>query len=164
MRGRALLLLHAKVILVLIWTYQKRFRLEFQRNVWILQISVLIYDIKYYSSFKRSLKWSQIIRSKCGRVQSRFTKRNRVKICSPVTNPNPEQISARQLAELAGWVNCTGHGGCRAQSRKANSCCSLIWVKIVWVFSLAHGFRGDWQLGQTKSFHWLSSQAASASI
>uniref|UniRef100_A0A8C9KID2 Uncharacterized protein n=1 Tax=Panthera tigris altaica TaxID=74533 RepID=A0A8C9KID2_PANTA len=35
-----------------------------------------------------------------------FTTRNRVKICCPVTNPNPEQISARQLAELAGpwWV------------------------------------------------------------
>uniref|UniRef100_A0A2I3HWI9 Uncharacterized protein n=1 Tax=Nomascus leucogenys TaxID=61853 RepID=A0A2I3HWI9_NOMLE len=28
--------------------------------------------------------------------QCRFTMRNRVNICSPVTNPNPEQISARQ--------------------------------------------------------------------
>lgn len=47
---------------------------------------------------------------------------------------------------------------CIAESRKANSCCSLIWVKIVSVFSLAQCFRRDWQLGQTKSFHWLPSQ------
>ncbi|KAL4672495.1 hypothetical protein H8957_017511, partial [Semnopithecus entellus] len=37
--------------------------------------------------------------------QSRFTMRNRVNICSPMTNPNPEQISARQLAKLAGELH-----------------------------------------------------------
>uniref|UniRef100_A0A8C8ZV66 Uncharacterized protein n=1 Tax=Prolemur simus TaxID=1328070 RepID=A0A8C8ZV66_PROSS len=31
--------------------------------------------------------------------------RNRVKICSPMTNPNPEQISTRQLAKLAGELH-----------------------------------------------------------
>uniref|UniRef100_A0A2K6FDW4 Uncharacterized protein n=1 Tax=Propithecus coquereli TaxID=379532 RepID=A0A2K6FDW4_PROCO len=30
---------------------------------------------------------------------------NRVKICSPMTNPNPEQISTRQLAKLAGELH-----------------------------------------------------------
>lgn len=35
-------------------------------------------------------------------TQSLFTMRNRVKIFSPMTNPTPEQILARQLAKLAG--------------------------------------------------------------
>lgn len=108
-----------------------------------------------FKDYRITFHWpDQKLRNK----QSMLTMRSRVKFFFPLINPTPEQISARQLTKLAGELHrpC----GCRAQSRKANSCCSLIWVKIVWVFSLAHGFGGDWQLGQTKSFRWLPSQAA----
>lgn len=74
------------------------------------------------------------------------------------TSPNMEHILA-EVPQL--YHMCCAESSwpwCIAESRKANSCCSLIWVKIVSVFSLAQCFRRDWQLGQTKSFHWLPSQ------
>lgn len=81
-----------------------------------------------------------------------------------IASPKPERIWA-ELPRLYHLQRAeSSRPQCIAESRKANSCCSLIWVKIVSVFSLAHCFRRDWQLGQTKSFHWLPSQPASASI
>lgn len=75
-----------------------------------------------------------------------------------MTKLNKEHISTVRLQRDHMCRAESSQPWCIAQSRKANSCCSLIWVKIVSVFSLAHCFRRDWQLGQTKSFHWLLSQ------